>query len=477
MSNNIILIGENTDAHQQLIQSLGSDGYNVLPLRTLQEAMPCLRDASFPVSAVICTMTMRRQHDFDAMAELAALRPQTQTILVAKDLEELHSELRVNSQGLYVLQKSLSHQDAYDAIREVIHASASPAATPQKRSLAKVAGGPSSNGNGYVPSSEPFLMRVGKADVPVLLHGETGVGKEVMARRLCAYSARANKPFLKLNCAALPSELIESELFGYEKGAFTGATMDKPGKFEIAQGGTILLDEIGDMDIRLQAKLLTVLQDGEIQPLGSRRTIKVNVRVMAATHRDLRKAIEDGSFREDLYYRLNVINIVIPPLRDRRHEILPLAEELLRRHLQDGTEAPEITEELQQMMLEHTWPGNVRELENTMRRFLVFQDASMLVQEMKRSSPTSEEKPAANHDNRRSSDRNGAPSSNVLTMDHLAAASRQAETKLLLDALEATRWNRRQAAARLNIEYKAFLYKLQKYRIAEIKAKAGDLGA
>ena len=125
--------------------------------------------------------------------------------------------------------------------------------------------------------SESFLSRVGMADVPVLLHGETGVGKEVMARRLCAYSSRANKPFLKLNCAALPSELIESELFGYEKGAFTGATIDKPGKFELAQGGTILLDEIGDMDIRLQAKLLQVLQDGEVQPLGSRRIIKVDV--------------------------------------------------------------------------------------------------------------------------------------------------------------------------------------------------------
>ncbi len=181
------------------------------------------------------------------------------------------------------------------------------------------------------------------ADVPVLLHGETGVGKEVMARRLCAYSARANKPFLKLNCAALPSELIESELFGYEKGAFTGATIDKPGKFELAQGGTILLDEIGDMDIRLQAKLLQVLQDGEVQPLGSRRIIKVDVRVMAATHRDLRKGIEEGAFREDLYYRLNVINIVIPPLRERPQEILPLAETLLRRHLPPGATAPVLT--------------------------------------------------------------------------------------------------------------------------------------
>jgi len=243
--------------------------------------------------------------------------------------------------------------------------------------------------------STAFLTRVGMADVPVLLHGETGVGKEVMARRLCAYSPRAHKPFLKLNCAALPSELVESELFGYEKGAFTGAVIDKPGKFEIAQGGTILLDEIGDMDIRLQAKLLQVLQDGEIQPLGGNRTVKVNVRVLAATHRDLRRAIEQGTFREDLYYRLNVINIVIPPLRDRKSEILPLAEVLLGRHLRPGAVMPEITTELQQAMMEYHWPGNVRELENIMRRFLVYQSSSMLIEELMNTVPCSAPTPVA----------------------------------------------------------------------------------
>ena len=190
------------------------------------------------------------------------------------------------------------------------------------------------------------------------------------------------KPFLKLNCAALPSELIESELFGYEKGAFTGAMMDKPGKFERAQDGTILLDEIGDMDTRLQAKLLQVLQDGDVQPLGSSRTIKVNVRIMAATHRDLHAAIAQGTFREDLYYRLSVINITIPPLRERRHEIIPLAQQLLLRHVGPGSPVPSIPEALRQAMLDHPWPGNVRELENVMRRFLVYQDAALLAAEL-----------------------------------------------------------------------------------------------
>ncbi|HEX3940851.1 MAG TPA: sigma-54 dependent transcriptional regulator [Acidobacteriaceae bacterium] len=315
--------------------------------------------------------------------------------------------------------------------------------------------------------SEEFLRRVGKSEVPILLHGETGAGKEVMARRLWGYSPRAGKPFLKLNCAALPSELIESELFGYEKGAFTGASMDKPGKFELAQNGTILLDEIGDMDIRLQAKLLQVLQDGEVRPLGSSRVINVNVRIMAATHRDLRQAIERGSFREDLYYRLNVVSLTIPPLRQRRDEILPLAAQLLARHLPGDSEAPIIDAPLRQALLDYPWPGNVRELENAMRRFLVYQDAAMLAQELKQRGPDAmQEKEQASDGDSSNGAKTTAPPE-AAGIDRLALASREAETRLLLETLEAVRWNRRQAAAQLHVEYKAFLYKMRKHGIAE----------
>jgi transcriptional regulator with PAS, ATPase and Fis domain len=346
----------------------------------------------------------------------------------------------------------------------------------------------------FLPYSEEFLRRVGMADVPVLLSGETGVGKEVMARRLRAYSLRADKPFLKLNCAALPPELAESELFGSAKGAFTGANVDRQGKFETAQGGTILLDEIGDMDLRLQTKLLHVLQDGEIQPLGSNRSIKVNVRVMAATHRDLTRAIQEGTFREDLYYRLNVVKLVIPPLRERREEILPLAETLLSRHLPKGQKISAIGDELKQFLLEYRWPGNVRELENVMRRFIVYQDSAALIRELlegregprsgvalaqiasfpslsaSSSEPDGESEAGAGSKSSRSPDR-------VDRLDRLAEASRNAETELLLDALKANRWNRRQAAASLNIEYKAFLYKLQKHGIVESKVKRRDISA
>ncbi len=477
MSGLILLIGESPQVHEPLIQNLKSHGYSVLPVRTLPEALLHLRNPAFTVAAVISNVGMRRQQDLDTILEICASRPHLPLILAVNELHELHREFHTSVRGLHILKMPLAHQDSYRAIREVIDSARfspeqdrDPDPDPElpTRILAADVSGPE-----VQHYSESFLSRVGMADVPVLLHGETGVGKEVMARRLCAYSSRANKPFLKLNCAALPSELIESELFGYEKGAFTGATIDKPGKFELAQGGTILLDEIGDMDIRLQAKLLQVLQDGEVQPLGSRRIVKVDVRVMAATHRDLRRGIEEGAFREDLYYRLNVINIVILPLRERPQEILPLAETLLHRHLPPGATAPVLTKELQSAMLEYSWPGNVREVENVMRRYLVYQDADLLIQELVRlksaTAVQAEKTPERSHTN----GNNGK----VVTMGHLEQNSRQAETKLLLDALSATRWNRRQAAAQLNIDYKAFLYKLQKYGIVETKAKRGEIGA
>lgn len=228
-----------------------------------------------------------------------------------------------------------------------------------------------------VPSSiwrnemQPLIRHVAASDVPVLVRGETGAGKEVIARQLHALSPRSKKSFLKVNCAALPSELIESELFGYERGAFTGAFKTTPGKFEMAEGGTILLDEIGDMDFKLQAKLLQVLQDSEFIRLGSSEPRRVDVRVIAATHCDLEQAIVENRFREDLYYRLNIITIQVPALRERRDEVLPLAYHFMRKHATPTNPIVEISPMLRDILLSHDWPGNVRELENVIRKLLV----------------------------------------------------------------------------------------------------------
>ncbi|MBT9330261.1 sigma-54 interaction domain-containing protein [Paracidobacterium acidisoli] len=460
MSGEIVLVGENSDLYRRL----GDQEFSVLPIREIADAISYLRDPAASAAVALFPVSMRRQHDVSALTEISTLHPYLQIIVMADAIHGDLPELPVRNANLRTVDKGSTLSELCDTVRHAVHAAE---ALAEKAAKHQPMPAPEMADDSLPLFSTAFLTRVGLADVPVLLHGETGVGKEVMARRLCAYSPRANKPFLKLNCAALPSELVESELFGYEKGAFTGAVTDKPGRFEIAQGGTILLDEIGDMDVRLQAKLLTVLQDGEIQPLGSSRTIKVNVRVLAATHRDLRRAIEQGTFREDLYYRLNVINIVIPPLRERRDEILPLAENLLRRHLRPGTAAPMMTEDLKSILLEYHWPGNIRELENVMRRYLVYQSATMLVDELARNMEQSRPRPVLSLTENYRFAGNG----NVSSMDKLAEESRQAEAKLLLDTLESTRWNRRQAAARLNLEYKAFLYKLQKFGIAEKKDK------
>ena len=310
-----------------------------------------------------------------------------------------------------------------------------------------------------------MIPHIGWSDAPILIQGETGTGKEVLARELHANSARADKMFVKLNCAALPSELVESELFGFERGAFTGAFQRRAGMFEMANGGTLLLDEIGDMDVRLQAKLLQVLQDSEFQRIGGREVIRVDVRVLSATHQDLENAILDRRFREDLYYRLNVINVELPSLRDRKEDIIPLTECLLKKHSLPGAFVPAITPQLSDALLNYHWPGNIRELENTMRRLIVLRNPDLIASELQsrgaRKRPTGPRL-------RRASDAveihhtltNGTPKAPILEL--VTKVKQQAEADAILAALESTRWNRKQAASLLQIDYKALLYKLKK---------------
>jgi len=306
------------------------------------------------------------------------------------------------------------------------------------------------------------IRQISWSDAPVLIQGETGAGKEVMAREIHAHSRRGNKPFLKLNCAALPSELVESELFGYERGAFTGAFQRKPGMFEAADEGTLLLDEIGDMDFKLQAKLLQVLQDHTMQRLGGKETIKVDVRVLAATHRDLEQAIADKLFREDLYYRLNVVTIHLPPLRERQEDIIPLAGLLLRKHSPPDSPVPAITPELRNAMLAHDWPGNVRELENAMRRLVIFRNPGMVARDISDRTRRKVVNIAAAPRTGRAESNSPAP-----ILEQVSKAKKQAEADAILAALNATHWNRKQAAAVLNIDYKALLYKIKKLGIED----------
>jgi two-component system response regulator AtoC len=301
---------------------------------------------------------------------------------------------------------------------------------------------------------------VANVDIPVLLLGESGTGKEVLARLIHKLSPRAHRTFLKVNCAAVPADLLESELFGYEPGAFTGATHAKPGKFELCNKGTILLDEIGEMPPLLQAKLLHVLQDQQFSRLGSRSVIKVDVRILAATNINIPEALANKRLREDLYYRLNAFTLTLPPLRDRREEIPVLLKHSMARMAERYARAPlPLSPNLLQACHNHNWPGNLRELNNFLKRYLILGDESLAVSELL---PRNDGTGGTPGEPSRTSDPGGLKS--------LARSAKdEAEALAITRALEQTNWNRKQAAAILQISYKALLYKIRQYGIAEAR--------
>jgi two-component system, NtrC family, response regulator AtoC len=317
-------------------------------------------------------------------------------------------------------------------------------------------------GHSFVRSSkrmrevEAQAMLVARSDIPVLILGESGTGKEILAMFTHQMSRRAGKMFLKVNCAAMPADLLESELFGYEQGAFTGATKSKPGKFEICDGGTIFLDEIGEMPAALQAKLLHVLQDGTFSRLGSRGPTRTDVRIVAATNVNMKDAMAKKTFREDLYYRLNGLSLMLPPLRERLDEIPTFANYFMRKGAKKYELQPlPISSELLDALGQYNWPGNLRELENVINRFLILQDEKAVIAELNlaRATPPPADK----------------------AQDHVEAGGLkklvrgikgEAESSVIAGALEETGWNRKAAANDLKISYKALLYKIKQYDLS-----------
>src|SRR2546426_2359491 len=305
---------------------------------------------------------------------------------------------------------------------------------------------------------------VARVDVPVLVLGESGTGKEVVARLVHKLSPRANNVFLKVNCAALPSELLESELFGYEAGAFTGASKPKPGKFELCNKGTILLDEIGEMPPSLQAKLLHVLQDQQFSRLGSRTMVKVDVRILAATNINIPEALATKRLREDLYYRLNAFTLSLPPLRERKEEVPILLKHFMSRMSERYARSPlPLTQVLLAACHEYSWPGNLRELSNFVKRYLILGDEKLAVAEL---NPKNDSTGGARgeYGAKVSADQAGGLKSLARN------AKDEAEAEAITKALEETNWNRKQAAALLPISYKALLYKIRQYGIAQTKS-------
>jgi two-component system response regulator AtoC len=312
------------------------------------------------------------------------------------------------------------------------------------------------------------IVLLSKSDVAVLITGESGTGKELVARAIHDFSTRAKKPFIKVNSAALPGNLMESELFGYEKGAFTGAWKSKPGKFVLAHSGTILLDEVGEIPIHLQPKLLQVLEDDELSVLGGTVNARIDVRVLAATNSDLKSKVSEGSFRSDLFYRLNVAAIHIPPLRDRLEDIAPLCEHFLKKHADlNGRDVPAMKRETREQMYCYAWPGNVRELENTIKSISVLGDEKSFMDKLRNQhlAGDSWRSLGLGQPSGAGTEKPHQSPPGLCLKDVCREAARKAETEAILNALTHTRWNRRKAADLLRISYKALLNKIKDYRI------------
>jgi two-component system, NtrC family, response regulator AtoC len=322
-------------------------------------------------------------------------------------------------------------------------------------------------GDHFFLAASPKMMEIhrqvkllAEADVNVLILGESGTGKEVIAQLIHRNSRRSRQQFLKVNCAALPAELLESELFGHRQGAFTGAVKDQPGKFEQADGGTLLLDEIGEISVQTQAKLLHVLQDGQFTRLGGQSCTKVNVRVLAATNIQMDSALADKTFREDLFYRLSVFTIHVPPLRERCEEIPYFMEETIRRApvTMRASGVNLLSSRLLDAALAYDWPGNLRELRNFVIRTIIMRDSEAAAREL-------EAKLDAVRGGFRRAVSGGMPLREPGMRSVVRDLKERTEMQMIQDALEVSRWNRRQAAQSLNISYRALLYKIQQHRL------------
>jgi two-component system response regulator FlrC len=322
----------------------------------------------------------------------------------------------------------------------------------------------------FAPNSIRLIelaRRVAASDCTVLIVGESGTGKEVLARFIHRCSPRSREPFIAVNCAAIPENMLEAMLFGYERGAFTGAHAAHPGKFEQAQGGTLLLDEITEMPLGLQAKLLRVLQEREVERLGGRTPIALDVRVLATTNRRLREEVAAGRFREDLYYRLNVFPLAISPLRARRDDILPLAMQLLSGRCRPGEQIPALGADAAHLLLTYPWPGNVRELDNLLQRALILVNGPVITQDhiqfelANDASQTGEPIVAIKH-----------IAVEVPSANSLARSLDETERDLILDALRTGQGSRREVAERLGISQRTLRYKLARLREAGVDVPA-----
>jgi DNA-binding NtrC family response regulator len=449
------VVDDDASVQSYLSDFLDSRGYGVDCLDSGEQVLRRLATAE-PPSVMLLDIRMPRMGGLEVLAELEKLRCSIPSIVLS-GVEQIPIAVRAMQLGASdYLVKPLDTKNLEVAIERVLEKSPAVYQTgaPQEAAFA--------TSNKRMLQIQAICDQVAEADVPVLILGESGVGKEILARYLHARSGRP-EPFVKVNCAALPADLLESELFGHERGAFTGAQREKPGKFELAGRGTILLDEIGEMSPLLQAKLLHILQDGEYTRLGGTRTLTSEARIIAATNKRLHTLVAEGEFREDLFFRLNVITVEIPPLRERPEDILSLSDHFVEQYrAKYKSQVKKLPEPLLSAFVRYRWPGNVRQLENAIRRYLLLPNLDQALAELKISHPQASDPDPADG----------------VSMKSLASnAAEKVEKELVFRTLNEVNWNRRQAAQRLNICYKSLLNKLHRWSSEQPEADGQAPGA
>jgi two-component system, NtrC family, response regulator AtoC len=437
------IVDDDANVRSHLADLLVERGYDVQCLDSGEQVLHCLTSSALP-ALLLLEIRLPQVSGLEILSALNKIGSRIPSIVLSRvnDIPTVVEAMRLGASN-YLL-KPIDVKALEAAITLVEHSPTLPT-------------GPSGSETTFQSSNRRMLQiramcdQVARADVPILIQGESGVGKEVLARYIHERSGR-NEAFVKVNCAALPADLLESELFGHERGAFTGAVRDKPGKFEQASRGTLMLDEIAEMSPLLQSKLLHVLQDGEYSRLGGTMTLTSGARIIAATNKCLRSLVSSGGFREDLYFRLNVITVELPPLRERPEDIAPLCDHFVERYgAKYSSRVKQLPPELVAGFRDYRWPGNVRQLENSVKRFLLLPDLHQALAELESRPGPGAMTPQA------------LPQ-NVSLKQRAASAAEQTEKELIFRTLSEVNWNRKKAAQRLNICYKSLLNKLHRWQ-------------
>lgn len=468
----VLIVEDDHDLREALVTTLELAKYQVREAANGEQALASL--AKSPVDMVVSDVNMPGMSGHELLAEIQRLHPGLPTMLITAYGQISDAVSAMQSGAIDYLVKPFEPKVLVDAV-------------------SKVVGGGRQKSDDQPVAEDPVSLRmfqlatkVANSESTVMISGESGTGKEVLARYIHQQSPRADQPFVAINCAAIPENMLEAILFGHEKGAFTGAVSSSPGKFEQANGGTILLDEISEMDFSLQSKLLRVLQEREVERVGGRKTISLDVRVVATTNRDLADYVREGKFREDLYYRLTVFPMHWQPLRERPLDILPLAKSLLRKHTRKmKLTGITLADDARKALTTHAWPGNVRELDNAIQRALVLQQGNVihagdLCLELgitgradtplsEAVAPMSSEVPIYTAEEREAAQQASAPVEEVSEGNgSLGNDLRQQEFRIIIQTLRSEGGRRNRAAEQLGISPRTLRYKLAQMRDAGI---------